>query len=305
MKLSFVKNITTTKNSIFYSLIKYENQIFGFGRKHYSRGRIIKKVIFDDNFNIIEDNDIFLKGEDPRCFIYINKLYIQDNFFSNMYLIDYNEKKYIKIDITGKNISFIPYKDNLYFIHYIKPFELYRFDIKTKNIKKIKVEDDKNTYNYEYRGGTPGYKMSETEYYGFGHRTYKKNNIMYHDIFKWVVYFENDKLPRVYILDIEQPINSKKICDPTCVIEIKNKKYLITAESDSTWFRDQPYLTNVYEIIEDYSWWPVAWLCTNRRRCAIVIVALLSPICTLMLPRWVHASMVICFFIYFLCFVYL
>jgi len=250
MKLSFVKRITTTKNSIFYSLIKYENQIFGFGRRHYKNGRFIKKVIFDDNFNIIEDRNIFLKGEDPRCFIYKNQLYILDNFLSDMYLIDYNNKKYIKINIDGKNISFIPFKNNLYFIHYIKPFELYRFDVETTKITKIKVEDDKNTRNYEYRGGTPGYKISKNEYYGFGHRTYKKDNIIHHDIFKWVVYFENDRSPRIYIFDIEQPVNSKNICDPTSVIEIKGKKYLITAESDDIWSHDQDYITNVYEVIE-------------------------------------------------------
>lgn len=252
MKLSFIKKINTTENSIFYSLIQYENQILGFGRKHYKDNRIIKKVIFNDNFDIIEDRNIFFRGEDPRCFIYKNKLYILDNFLSDMYLIDYKEKKYIKIDISGKNISFIPHKNKLYFIHHIKPFELYHFDIETRKISKINIKDDKNTYNYEYRGGTPGYKMSENEYYGFGHRTYKKNNILKHDIFKWIVNFELDEFPRIYILNIDRPKNSGNICDPTSVIEIKDKKYLITAESDEPWFHDQDYLTNVYEIIEDY-----------------------------------------------------
>jgi hypothetical protein len=64
------------------------------------------------------------------------------------------------------------------------------------------------------------------------------------------VYFDNDKLPRISHFDIEQPYNSKNICDPTSVIEINKKKYLITAETDNSWFCEQDYITNVYEINE-------------------------------------------------------
>ena len=249
MKFLFVKRINVTRNSIFYSLIKYKNEIIAFGRDQYNN-RTIKKITLDDEFNIIEDNNIKFKGEDPRCFEYNNKLYIQDNYFNDMHLIDYENGNYIKINISGKNISFINHNNILYFIHYIKPFELYTFDIETGNINKVEVDDDKQTYNYEYRGGTPAYKLNENEYYGFGHRTYFKNNILTHDIFKWIVYFENNKLPRISHYDIEQPENSLNICDPTSVIIIDNKKYLITAESCKIWFIEQDYVTNVYEIID-------------------------------------------------------
>ena len=74
MKFIFIKRINTDKNSIFYSLIKNKNnEIISFGRKHY-RNRVIKKIKFDDNFIIIEDNNIYFKGEDPRCFEYNNKI---------------------------------------------------------------------------------------------------------------------------------------------------------------------------------------------------------------------------------------
>ena len=33
MKFSYIKKINTTKNSIFYSLIKHNNEIIAFGRK--------------------------------------------------------------------------------------------------------------------------------------------------------------------------------------------------------------------------------------------------------------------------------
>jgi len=250
MKFLYKKRINVTKNSIFYSLIKYNNVIIAFGRIHLGSERVIKKITLDENFDIIEDNNITFRGEDPRCFEYNNKIYVLDNYLNDMFLIDYENKKYTKINISGKNISFINHNNNLYFIHYIKPFELYTFDVETGYITKIDVDDDKHNYNYEYRGGTPGYKLNENEYYGFGHRTYIQDDILKHDIFKWIVFFDNDKLPRISHYDIEQPCNSKNICDPTSIIEINNKKYLITAETDKPWFCEQDYITNVYEIQE-------------------------------------------------------
>jgi len=250
MKFSYIKRINTTKNSIFYSLIKYDNEIIAFGRRHYGCERVIKKITLDEKFDIIQDNDITFKGEDPRCFEFNNKLYVLDNYYNDMHLIEYETKKFTRICAFGKNISFINHNNTLYFIHYIKPFVLYTFDIETGYIKNVIVDDDKCNYNYEYRGGTPGYKLNENEYYGFGHRTYIRDGILKHDIFKWIVYFEDNKLPRISHFDIEQPCNSKNICDPTSVIEIKNKKYLITAESEYAWFYEQDYITNVYEIIE-------------------------------------------------------
>ena len=250
MKLSFIKRIDTIKNSIFYSLIKFNNEIIAFGRRHYASERVIKKIALNKNFDVIEDNNITFKGEDPRCFEYNNKLYILDNYCNDMFLIDYETNKYTRINISGKNISFVNHKNNLYFIHYIKPFCLYTFDIDTGNITKIAVDDDNKTYNYEYRGGTPGYKINDNEYYGFGHRTYMSNGVLIHDIFKWIIYFEDNKLPRISHIDIEQPSNSKNICDPTSVIELNGKKYLVTAETDKPWFVEQDYITNVYEIIE-------------------------------------------------------
>ena len=130
------------------------------------------------NFNIIEDNNIIFRGEDPRCFIYKNKLYILDNYLNNMYIIEYESNKFIKLEIGGKNIVFINHNNNLYFIHYMRPLILYKFYIETNTLEKIDVDDD-NDNNYEYRGRTPGYKNKNMEYYGFGHRTYYNNNILH------------------------------------------------------------------------------------------------------------------------------
>ena len=172
-----------------------------------------------------------------------------DNFLNDMFLIDYETKQYTKIDVIGKNMSFINHNNVLYFIYYIKPFQLCTFDVVTGAITRVVVDDDRCHYNYEYRGGTPGYKLNDDKYYGFGHRTYVTDNVIKHDIFLWIIYFEKDKLPRISHFNVEQPPNSKNICDPTSVIEINNKLYLITAETDKSWWYEQDYVTNVYQIV--------------------------------------------------------
>lgn len=249
MIFSFVKRICTTKNSIFYSVINYKNKLLSFGRRHYQHGRVIKKIILDNNFNIKEDNNNLYIGEDPRCFIFRDKLYVIDNHFNDVHLIEYETSRYIKINAPGKNFSFVVHKNELYFIHFIKPFMFYKFDIDTGKIEHIEVDDDKNTLNFEFRGGTPGYKLSTNSYYGFGHRTYQQNDIVKHDIFMWTLYFIPNGLPKIELTNVEQPKNSKNICDPTSVVIVNDKKYLITAETDRPWFCEQDYVTNLYEIV--------------------------------------------------------
>ena len=273
----FLKRLYVKENSIFYSVIQNtkNNNIIAFGREKYNNYGIIQ-IQLDKNFNIIKEYSSTFNGEDPRCFYYNNQLYIQDNYFNNMHLINYNINKYIPINIlkkninldninifnnninikhsnyisniSGKNISFISHKNKLYFIHYMKPFKLFNFDIESGISYEIEV-DNRYESNYEYRGGTPGYKLNETTYYGFGHKTYEENDLLKHDIFKWILYFEDNKKPRILIIDIEQPLNSKNICDPTSVIKIDNQLYLITAESEYSWFCEQDYITNIYKII--------------------------------------------------------
>ena len=255
--LKLIKEINSIDKTIFYSLINYKNDILGFCRKMtFKFGRnddYIKKIKFNKNFDIIENIGAKFRGEDPRAFIHNNKLFVLDNFWNDMHLFDYDNKTFIKININGKNLSFISHNNCLYFIYYMKPFVLYELNVQTGDATKIDVETSDNEENYEYRGGTPGYKYkNNNEYYGFGHRTYHKGELLIHDIFLWIIKFTNEK-PSLEITDIIQPINSLNICDPTSVIEIDNKKYLITAETMHPWFADfseQKYVTNVYEIIE-------------------------------------------------------
>lgn len=253
MSFVFTKRINVTKKSIFYSLIKTnDNQILGFGRRNYNSERVIKKVVFDDKLDIIEDNNTTFRGEDPRCFTHNNKIYVLDNFLNDMYLIDYDAMKHTRIHMQGKNISFIDHENNLYFIHHMKPFKMYYLDVNNGSCTNVATGNNQTNHNNEYRGGTPGYKVSgkRNEYYGYGHRTYTSNGILKHDVYKWVVTFPSGQPPLIEYVDVEQPPNSKNICDPTSVIEISGKKYLITAETEKPWCCEQDYITNVYEITE-------------------------------------------------------
>jgi len=250
IQFKFVKRINTDVYSIFYSLIKYKKKLLGFGRRYYGVDRVIKKIRLDSEFNVIEDKHTFFRGEDPRAFIHNNKLYIVDNYLNDTHLIDYNTGDYIKVNMKGKNLSFISHNGELYFTYYLKPFILCKIDLTSGEITKIDVDDDKKHYNFEYRGGTPGYKIDEHTYYGYGHRTYfDKKQVLKHDIFKWIISFQEVK-PNIQIIEVEQPSNSKNICDPTSVIEIKGTIFMITAETEYGWFRDQDYITNVYEITD-------------------------------------------------------
>lgn len=251
VKLNFIKTLDTTKYSIFYSFITFKNQILGFGRRNIlnCNERVIKHIKIDCSFNIIEDNNILFKGEDPRCFEFGNSIYVLDNTYNDMYLLNFQLNLYLKIKISGKNISFICHNNKVYFIHFMKPFILYELNMYNGNVIKIDVDNNNDEPNTEYRGGTSGFKLNDNEYFGFGHRTYNVNNTLKHILFKWNINFSTIK-PILTITDIEQPINSKNICDPTSIIQINNIKYLFTAETDLPWFCDQEYTNNVYEILD-------------------------------------------------------
>jgi hypothetical protein len=270
MRFEFVKRLDTTPLSIFYSIIPYKGRLIGFGRRHYAE-RVIKEIELDENFQIIRDNIATYNGEDPRCFVFKGTLYIVDNYLDDMHLINYETKSYIKLQIggfsegeanfetketslpkeasfVGKNMTFICHGDTLYMIHRMKPFSMYQLDPETGICTPVEVEDKTPVDDFEYRGGTIGYQFQgQPAYYGFGHRTYNRKYCQ-HDVFLWNVYFEEDRKPRIRIMDIEQPPDSKMICDPTSVIRVGGQWYLITAETNNQWTRDQDYITNVYKI---------------------------------------------------------
>ena len=246
IQLRFYKKIETTIHSIFYALIHYNNQILGFARKYYGSGRNIKTVILDSDFNITTENKDLLKGEDPRCFIHNNELYVVDNYCDDIHLINYETKERFKIPLSGKNFSFISHNNQLYIIHTMKPFVLYGFDLVSKKLTKIPTNSPYKE-NKQYRGGTPGYTKDNKTYYGFGHRTHNTRQGLVHDIYYWEVDFRGD-YPSISIRNIVKPKSAKQITDPTSIIEINNIEYLVTAESIHSWDRDQDYITNVYEI---------------------------------------------------------
>lgn len=247
MHFKFVKRLQAAENSIFYSIVQRDDKLLAIGRLFYNQ-RLIKMMTLDEYFNVLDDNiPILIKGEDPRCFYHNSQLYIQDNYWNDMHIINVDDDyKSTAVNIFGKNISFISRGKRLYFIHYMAPFTLYEFEAETGEIFPVNVYT--NCENFEYRGGTPGYHLQDDVYYGFGHRTYiSDNNTLLHDVFYWEVDFSYDK-PYITIYDIIQPDAFLNICDPTSVIEINHRRYLVTAESNFPWFQPQDYVTNIYEI---------------------------------------------------------
>ncbi len=243
--LTYFKTIDKTDGSIFYSIIHYNNLLYCFRRKYLDiNKRIIDTLILDNELNIKTNLNNIYRGEDPRSFIHNDNLYLVDNFCNDNYLIDVKYNLYLKLKIDGKNLTFISHNNKLYVIYSMKPFILYEVSI--LNGKFTKIIENNSDINNEYRGGTPGYKKNDNLYYGFGHRTYRINEKIIHDIFMWELNF-ND-LNKIKIIDVKKPNISKPICDPVSIIEIDKIKYLITAESELPWSEKQDYITNCYKI---------------------------------------------------------
>jgi hypothetical protein len=250
MYFKFVKRLDTTHHSIFYSLIPYKDCILAVGRHNYAEHQL-KFMLLNEELNVISDDEkLIIDGEDPRTFYHNGDVYIQDNYWNDVHLINFTQNTSTKVDISGKNFSFISHKSRLFFIHIMCPFTMYEFCEETGEIFPVRVKRQKTYVNYEYRGGTPGYHLYDSIYYGFGHRTYYEENVLKHDVFYWEVDFEG-KYPNIMMYSILQPPGSLNICDPTSLIKIHGKEYLITAESEFSWFQDQDYVTNIYEIIWD------------------------------------------------------
>lgn len=250
--LTYYKTIDITNEAIFYSIIKFKGNIICFRRKYLDlKKRIIDTLLINERLNIISNCKNKYCGEDPRSFIHNNKLYVVDNYYNDNHLIDVEKNLYLKLNIDGKNLTFISHKNRLYVIYRIKPFIFYEISLIDGSVNKI--IEEYTELNNEYRGGTPGYIKSNNIYYGFGHRTYYNNDTMTHDIFMWELDF-NDTYPKIKIIDVEKPTISKNICDPTSIIEIDGVKYLITAETDKPWIIEekkveQQYITNAYKIL--------------------------------------------------------
>ena len=198
----------------------------------------------DAEFNIKEFSQDELKGEDPRTFIHNGDVYVTDNYYSDMYITNIRTSKRTRLDVSGKNPTFISYKGNLYFFHHMMPLTIYKINVENGELEKINVPNPGNM-NGEYRGGPPGYQIGEHNFYGYGHRTYIHNGLI-HDPFRWDFDFETMCLK---ITLVKKPESAKNIMDPTSIVEINGKRYMMTAESDKAWNCEQEYITNVYQLL--------------------------------------------------------
>ena len=95
MHFNFVKCLDTTPGSIFYSLIKYQDaagsKILAACRHNYAYHQI-KIVLLNNDLDIVMDDEkLIVNGEDPRCFYHNDDLYIQDNYWNDVHLINFSK----------------------------------------------------------------------------------------------------------------------------------------------------------------------------------------------------------------------
>lgn len=255
------KRIQTPPESIFFSFVSHEDTIHGFGRRHYAGNEIIPVTMNHELEDLHQDGEIYV-GEDPRCFIHDERVFVHGNRMNDQRLYDIDQKTQINLGVRGKNLTYISHRGRLFFIHWLIPMALYEVELDQKGCRRIELQDlPSNSVSDhllvadqdQYRGGTPGYALNDHEYYGFGHRTYYINHRLKHDVFLWKVSFgETDPADiGVRLYSLPQPPGSRNICDPTCVLTLPTTEgvtYLFTAESDDGWFSQQDYITNAYPL---------------------------------------------------------
>lgn len=288
ISFNFVKRINTVPFSIFYSGYANEDPatnaaypVCAYGRVSYAPYQRRAMHVYMDASFVIQPfgaGEIYEYGEDPRTFKHNGVRYMYDNFLNNMHLYNTQTKEYVALKIDGKNMSFISHNGELYMIHQMRPYRLFKVDVNTGDVSRVSVlpstaaiHEDYEISNGRYRGGTPGYVFPEDKYealispetvcryYGFGHTTHYENQdtgaetayedprgIMKHHIYMWIIDFSAG--PSLDIYEIPQPAGAQNICDPTSVFEYDGKTYLLTAESRLQWFYIQDYITNLYEI---------------------------------------------------------
>jgi hypothetical protein len=280
IQLCLKQRISTKPNSIFYTLIPLSKGFLGIYRHHYA-SYDLGVAFLNDNFDIIIDHNERYGGVDPRSFMHLGEWYIIDNSLNRNRIIrlqipelanpDLNESieetntnsnnqdTFLPIfeevygpesgDLNyskGKNFTYISEGEVLYQVRWFYPLEIYRFEETMKSTQLVHKSDSKP--DDKYRGGTPGYSTGyHGEYIGFGHYTITQKRKLKHLPFVWKLNIFTKSL-ETRILDLKPIYN---IMDPVAVISLDDKFYLITAESHLSWFSNQDYVTNIWEIIFD------------------------------------------------------
>lgn len=247
-ELRFIKELDVDNNTIFYSGYYNETneRIILFGRYKIAPRKLMR-VELDTNFSVVQSELTKIKGEDPRQFTFKNSIFVVDNYWDDIHLININEMKYTKVYKKGKNFVWFTNDTELFFLHSIKPISIYKVDLKTGNVSHVKytsdVVEDKNP---QYRGGTPFYSFFPDKQFAFGHRTYMKSGVLTHDPF--LIIHKDGKFD---VFDIPKPVGALSICDPCSIIRIKNKLFLTTAETDIEWSKYPKirFHNKIYELV--------------------------------------------------------
>lgn len=252
-------DINVPMYSCWYSFIRHKDKYIGFGRSQVTGDWTVRHPL---NYAELDTNTWTLAsctttniiGEDPRIFHHKGDLYFVDNYVNSVKLFNYDKKTVVPIHLPGKNFTWISRDDKLYAIYTMLPLVMVEVNPETGVIKKFHAEEGNSDYIL-YRGGTPGYKLGETTYYGFGHMTYAQavpGHPSSYDPFLWIFDFATKKI-RIVAMDKPSP---SRVIQPTCVID---DKYLVTAESMDLWggpttpenWKSNGYATRVYKLSDE------------------------------------------------------
>jgi hypothetical protein len=245
MLFRFEREIKLPDNGIFLSVLPDERAYY---RKDHqliglSRGRLT------EDWELVTDSGWEKPGwEDPRVFHWNGRDYLANNLLDGVAICDLQTGQETPVGLKGKNFSFLP-GDDLTFIRWFSPLEIHQLDAgTTRPLIKRRWPDFRMSLPDSWRGGTPGTRIEDGLYAGFGHRTLDLASGLRHDPFVWRLDLRGRRC-RLDARVVELP-DRWALCDPTCVLERGGRTYLITAQSPLAWFSEQPLRTAVYE----FSW---------------------------------------------------
>jgi hypothetical protein len=247
MDVRFVKTIPTPDSSVFYSLRAEE--FLPVYTAHYRLAydaRIIGRCVLSADFEPLRDNGAVAVGEDPRCFRFAGRSYVQDNTWGASALLD-EWAGYAReaLPSNGKNYTMVPLEEGgrLLCIEWLSPLTVWERAAEPGGWRLLCRQAEGGDPGL--RGGTPGYPLGDGRYYGFGHETRGSGWDVRHVPFSWTLDLGGE-VPIVRVAPLAGFRST--VADPTCVVERAGTRFLITAESDRPWFVPQSYRTNVYGI---------------------------------------------------------
>jgi hypothetical protein len=216
-----------------------------FYRSHY-QSRTLEPAALDlRTFTLAPASGVpTFKGEDPRVFAYRGRTFFTDNFINDTHFIEPASGKLYKVPIAGKNLTVMVNDNDLFIVQWFAPLRVFKcVDFETQSYAV--VHSDSAFSDQTLRGGTPGvYDTHTRTFWGMGHRTWTEPcGRLRHTPFRWEI---DPETWLAHFVRFDDRPWSRAIVDPTSLIFRDDGWFVVTAESDVSWFSDQDYDTCVY-----------------------------------------------------------